>query len=45
MDFSKHQDLQRRRSYLARASKIKGNWRQDDYSPNFLSLVLLWNAL
>jgi len=42
MDFTKHQDLQRRKNYLARASKIKGNWRQDDYSPNKLAILLLW---
>ena len=43
-DYLKHQDKERRRRYIARASKIKGNWRNDPYSPNFLSLVLLWNA-
>lgn len=43
-DFNKHQDEKRRRRYIARASKIRGNWRTDPYSPNFLSLVLLWNA-
>jgi hypothetical protein len=43
-DFTKHQDAERRRSYLARALNIKGQWRQNPYSPNILSLVLLWNA-
>lgn len=43
-DFFKHQDLERRKKYIARASNIKGNWRKDIYSPNYLSLVLLWNA-
>lgn len=43
-DFFKHQDLERRKKYIARASNIKGNWRKDIYSPNYLSLVLLWDA-
>jgi hypothetical protein len=29
--------------YLKRALKIKGNWLNNQYSPNFLSLLLLWN--
>ena len=43
-DFTKHQDADRRQSYLARALNIKGKWRQNPYSPNILSLVLLWDA-
>ena len=29
--------------YLRRALKIKGNWRDNQYSPNYLSLLLLWD--
>jgi len=43
--FSKHQDLERLKNYLSRASKIKGNWKKDKYSPNSLAINLLWNNL
>ena len=33
---------ERRRLYHVRASKIKGDWRSDPFSPNALSLTLLW---
>ena len=42
-DFTKHNDLQRQKNYIIRASNIKGNWRSDKYSPNNLSLYLLWS--
>ena len=35
-------DLHRTR-YLNRALNIKGEWRDDHYSPNFLSILLLWD--
>jgi hypothetical protein len=41
-DFTKHGDETRRERYLKRALGIKGNWRQDKYSPNNLSVNLLW---
>jgi len=41
-DFTKHKDEKRRRAYLQRATAIKGNWKYDDYSPNWLSIRLLW---
>ncbi len=41
-DFTKHKDLKRRQRYIARASKIKGNWKDNQYSPNNLSIILLW---
>ena len=41
-DYTKHNDLNRRNAYLARATKIKGNWKDDPYSPNSLSINLLW---
>ena len=31
-----------RMNYLTRALKIKGNWKENEYSPNNLSLYLLW---
>ena len=41
-DYTKHQDETRRQAYLARAMKIKGDWRSDKYSPNNLAINLLW---
>ena len=35
-------DLHRTR-YLNRALNIKGDWRDDHYSANFLSILLLWD--
>ncbi len=42
-DYTKHQDKDRLKNYLRRATKIKGNWRKDKYSPNNLAINLLWN--
>ena len=42
-DYTKHQDNERRKRYLDRATKIKGNWKKDKYSPNLLSQNLLWD--
>jgi DNA adenine methylase len=33
---------ERRRLYRARATNIKGNWKQDKYSPNNLAINILW---
>jgi hypothetical protein len=41
-DFSKHMDLQRRASYISRASNIKGDWEKNKYSPNNLAIHVLW---
>jgi hypothetical protein len=41
-DYTRHQDEKRRRAYLARATKIKGDWASDKYSPNSLSISILW---
>jgi hypothetical protein len=41
-DYTKHNDNIRRQNYLKRASNIKGNWRNDKYSPNNLSINILW---
>ena len=42
-DLTKHQNKERQKAYIIRASNIKGNWKSDKYSPNNLSLYLLWN--
>lgn len=34
----------KRRQYLARACKIKGDWAKDRYSPNSLAINILWNG-
>jgi hypothetical protein len=46
-DFTQHEDIKRKKSYLARASKItdkNGNFASENpYSPNFWSINTLWN--
>jgi len=37
-----HQNEKRRTNYLKRSSNIKGNWKDDPYSPNNLSINILW---
>ena len=41
-DFTKHNDKERRASYLKRAVKIKGDWKTNKYSPNNLAMNILW---
>ena len=41
-DYTKHNDDLRRSNYLNRTSKIRGDWRQNKYSPNNLSRSILW---
>lgn len=41
-DFTKHKDKERRDAYLRRATKIKGNWKNNKYSPNNLAINILW---
>jgi hypothetical protein len=41
-DFTYHNDIERRNRYLNRAWNIKGKWRENPFSPNWLSLNLLW---
>jgi hypothetical protein len=41
-DFTKHNDKERRANYLKRTANIKGNWKDNKYSPNNLSRNLLW---
>ncbi len=42
-DFTKHQNDEKRQQYLARATKIKGNWKDNKFSKNNLAIHLLWN--
>ena len=42
MDYTMHNDDKRRQNYLSRASNIKGDWKDNIYSPNNLSINLLW---
>lgn len=41
-DYTLHNDPERRKKYLDRATNIKGNWKDDPYSPNNLSIHILW---
>ena len=41
-DYTQHQDKERRDNYLRRSAGIKGNWKNDKYSPNMLSREILW---
>ena len=41
-DYTKHKDEQRKERYLKRASKIKGDWMHNEYSPNNLAMHILW---
>jgi len=43
-DFTKHKNLLRRDNYLKRSAGINGSWRDDKYSKNNLSRILLWDA-
>lgn len=43
-DFTRHNCKDRRENYLKRSEGIKGNWRDNKYSKNNLSRILLWNA-
>ena len=42
-DYTKHQNDIRRIRYLQRTTNIRGNWRDDPYSSNNLSIHLLWD--
>jgi len=41
-DYLFHNSIKRKNSYHSRAENIKGNWKNDKYSPNNLSLHILW---
>lgn len=42
-DFTLHKDEERRSHYLSRSMNIRGNWRNNLYSPNQLAMRILWN--
>jgi hypothetical protein len=41
-DFTRHHDPIRRKNYLTRSRNIKGDWKKNKYSPNNLSIHVLW---
>lgn len=41
-DYLSHKNFLRMANYRNRASNIKGNWKNNPYSPNNLSLWILW---
>lgn len=41
-DYTLHGNEKRRDRYLKRATNIKGKWRDNPYSPNNLSINILW---
>jgi hypothetical protein len=41
-DFTKHKDKERRDRYLKRSTNILGNWKNNIFSPNNLSIHILW---
>jgi len=41
-DYTKHKDRSRRKNYLTRSAKIRGNWKRNPYSANNLSRRILW---
>jgi 2-phospho-L-lactate transferase/gluconeogenesis factor (CofD/UPF0052 family) len=41
-DFLHHKSKDRQRLYRLRAENIKGNWKKNKYSPNNLSIHILW---
>lgn len=41
-DFTKHKNEVRRGNYLTRTAKMKGNWKDNEYSANNLSRNILW---
>lgn len=43
LDFTKTQNEMKRNNYLSRALRIKGEWKNNKYSPNNLSINILWN--
>lgn len=41
-DFLKHRNLSRRDAYISRAKNIKGDWKNNKYSSNNLSIHINW---
>ncbi len=42
-DFTRHRNPVRRQNYLSRACNIRGEWKDNKYSKNNLSINILWN--
>jgi len=43
-DFTKTGDEEKKKNYLQRARKIKGDWKPNPYSPNNLAINILWSG-
>lgn len=43
-DYLKHKNLTRRDNYLKRTANMKGDWKDNKYSSNNLSRILLWDG-
>jgi hypothetical protein len=41
-DYTKHHNKNRRKNYLTRSARIKGDWKKNRYSSNNLSRNVLW---
>ena len=41
-DYTRHKDRKRRSNYLSRSRNIRGDWARNKYSPNNLSIHILW---
>jgi hypothetical protein len=41
-DYTKHKDKTRRRNYLTRSGKMRGNWKSNKFSANNLAMHVLW---
>ena len=41
-DWTKHRDSKRKKAYLGRATKMRGDWKNNPFSANNLSINLLW---
>lgn len=41
-DYTKHKNKTRRKNYLTRSGKIKGDWKKNKYSANNLARHILW---
>ena len=41
-DYTKHQNKNRRKNYITRSGRIKGDWKKNRYSANNLARHVLW---
>ena len=42
-DYTHHKNIDRMKRYRARAERIKGDWKNNQYSPNNLSIINFFN--